>query len=88
MFDITFCHPHSPARVRNGMENALNLHKKAWDEKIRRFVRVLHESASAVKLFPMPVSTLGGWHPDSHRAMRSIAVIIASRTLNSLEYDS
>ena len=27
-FDITFCHPLSPARVRNGMENARNLRKK------------------------------------------------------------
>ena len=86
MFDITFCHPLSPARVRIGMENALNLLKKAWDEKMRGFCRVLHESATSVKLFPMPLPTLGGWHPDTRRAMRSIAVNIASRTLNSLEY--
>ena len=42
------------------MENALNLLKKAWDEKIRRFGRVLHESATAVMLFPMPLPTLEG----------------------------
>ena len=88
MFDITFCHPISPARVRDGMENALNLLRKAWDEKIRRFGRVLRESATAVKLFPMPLSTVGGWHPDSHQTMRSIAVNIASRSLNSPEYAS
>ena len=52
-------------------------------------VNVLHESATAVKLlFPMSLSTLGGWHPDSHRALRSVAINIASRTLNSLEYAS
>ena len=84
MFDITICHPLSPAGVRDGLENALNLLKKAWDEKVRIFGRVLYESATAVKLFPMPLSTLGGRHPDSHPAMRSIAVKIASRTLNSL----
>ena len=55
----------------------MNLLKKAWDEKIRRFGRILHESATAVKLFPMPLSTRGGWHPDSYRATRSIAVNIA-----------
>ena len=88
MFDITFYHLLSPARARDGIENALNLPKKAWDEKIKRFGGVLHESASAVKLFPMSLSALGGWHPDSHRTMRSIAVSIASRTLNSLEYAS
>ena len=86
MFDITFCHPLFPARVRDDMKNALNLLKKTWDGKLRRFGRVLHESATAVKLLPMPLSTLGGRHPDSHRALRSIAVNIASRTLNSLEY--
>ncbi len=64
MFDITFCHPLPPARVRDGMANALNLLTKAWDEKIRRSGRVLDESLMAVKLFPMPLSTLGGWHPD------------------------
>ena len=70
------------------MESTLNLLKRAWDEKMRRFGRVLHESATAVKLLPMPLSTLGDWHPDSPRVMRSIAVNIASRTLNSLEYAS
>ena len=56
------------------MENALHLLKKAWDEKIRIFGRVLNESATAtvVKLLRLPLSTLGGWYPDSHRAMRSI----------------
>ena len=34
---ITCFHPLSPAPVRDGMENALNLLRKAWDEKIRRF---------------------------------------------------
>ena len=47
------------ARIRDGMENALNLLKKAWDEWIMRFGRVLHESSTALKLFPMPLSTLG-----------------------------
>ena len=82
MFDITICHPLSPARIRDGFENPLTLLKNAWDEKIRRFRRVLH----SVKLFPMPISTLGGWHPDSHRAMGIIAVNMALRTMISLHY--
>ena len=86
--NITFRHPLSLAQVRDVTENALNLLKKAWDEKVRRFDRVLHDSATAVKLFPMSLSTLGGRHTDLHREMRSIAVNIASRTLNSLEYAS
>ena len=60
LFDITFWHPLSPARVRDGMENAMKLLKQAWDEKIRRFGKVLPESATALKLFPTLLSTLGG----------------------------
>ena len=40
-------------RVLN--KNAMNFLKKAWDENIRRFGSVFHESAAAVKLFPMPL---------------------------------
>ena len=80
MFDTTICHPLSPARIRDGFENPLTLLMNAWDENIRRFRRVLHAFATAAKLFPMPISTLGGWHPDAHRAMGTIAVGIASRT--------
>ena len=63
MFDITTCHPLSPAlsptRIQNGSDNALSLLKKAWDKKVRRFGRVLHESVTSVKLFPMPLPSLG-----------------------------
>ena len=78
MFDITIFHPLSPDRIRDGMDNALGLLKKACDEKIRSFGRVHYESATSVKPFPMPMSSLGGWHRDSHRAMGSIAVNIVS----------
>ena len=86
MFDITICHPLSPARIRNGLEDPLTLLKNASDEKIRRFRRVLHASATAAKLFLMPISTLGGRHPDAHRTMGTIAVNIASRTFSSHHY--
>ena len=66
------------------MENPFTLLKNAWDEKIRRFRSVLHASATDAKPFPKPISTLGGWHRDAHRAKGAIAVNIASRTLSLL----
>ena len=42
--------------------------------------------SSPITLTTSAPSTVGGWHPDSQRAMRSIADNIASRTLNSQEY--
>ena len=86
MFDITIRHPLSPARIWDGMDNALSLLKKAWDGNIRRFRRVLYGSTASVKLFRMPLSSLEGWHPDSHRAMESVAVNIASRALSSVHF--
>ena len=59
IFDITICHPLSFARIRDGLENPLNLLKNACDDKISRFRRVLHASATATKLSPVPISSLG-----------------------------
>ena len=84
MFDVTVCHPLSQARIHDGMDIALFLQMKAWDEKVRRFGRVRRESATSAKLFPMSLSSLGGWHPDSHRAVESTADNTASRTLTSV----
>ena len=70
--------------MRTSFSDIINLAENAWDEKIRRFRKVLHASATAVRQFPMPISTLGGWHPDAHRAMGTIAVNIAMRA--SLHY--
>ena len=64
----------------------MTLLKNAWDEKIRRFRRVLHASATAARPFPIPISTLGGRHPDEHRPMGTIAVNSALRTMISLHY--
>ena len=67
------------------MNNALSLLKTGSGEKVRRLETVFHESATSVKLFPMSLLSLGGWHPDSHQAMGSIAVNIASRALSSVD---
>lgn len=47
---------------------------------------VFHESATFVKLFPTPLSNLGGWPPDSHSAVGSIALEYASRACSSVHY--
>lgn len=68
------------------MENVLNLLRKTWDEKFRRFGRVLHEFDTSVTLFRMTLPNLGGWRSDSYRAMGSIAVNIALREVVSVHY--
>ena len=83
---VRYNHPLSPARIRDGLENPLTPLKNTREEKIRRFRRIAHASATSAKLFPMPISTLGGWHPDVRHARGTIAVNIASRALRSLHY--
>ena len=46
-----------------------------------------HESATSVKRLPMPLSSLERLHPDLHRAMKPIAVNIASRALSFAYFD-
>ena len=77
MFEVTISYPPSPARIRDGLKKPMTLQKNAGNEKIRRYRRVLHASATAVKLSPMPISALGGWHSDALRAMGTIEVNIA-----------
>ena len=78
--------PSIVASIPVCMDNTIVFLKKAWDEKVRRFGRFLHESNTSVKLFPIPLSSLGGWHPDSHLALGPIVVNTASRALSSVDY--
>ena len=84
MLDVTIFYPLS--LVRDGLENPQTLLKNSWDEKIRGFGCVRHPSATAVKLVQVQISSHEGRHPDAHRAMGTIAVNIASRTMSSFHY--
>ena len=84
LFDITFCHPLTPARIRDTIQNPLSILKAAWSTKSARYASVLEAYGTTVYLIPVPISTLGGWHPDSYRAMGSVVSLIASRALSCL----
>ena len=84
LFDITFCHPLTPARIRDSVQNPLSILKAAWSAKSARQASVLETYVTTVHLSPVPISTLGGWHPDSYREMGSVVSSIASRALSCL----
>ena len=44
---------------------------------------MVHEAGRSVQLLPVPISTLGGWHPDAHRAVCSVATTIAARGMST-----
>ena len=83
LFDVTICHPLSQARIRDAVQNPLNILKAAWAGKVSRYAAIVQEAGRSVQLFPVPLSTLGGWHPDAHRALCSVATIIAARGMST-----
>ena len=69
LLDITFCHPLTPARIRDSVQNPLIILNAAWSAKVSRCASVLEIYGTTVHLIAVPISTLGGWHPESYRAM-------------------
>ena len=61
----------------------LNILKAAWAGKVSRYSGMVHEAGRSVQLLPVPISTLGGWHPDAHRALCSVARAIAARGMST-----
>ena len=83
LFDVTICHPLSQARIRDAVQNPLNILKAAWAGKVSRYAAMVHEAGRSVQLLPVPISTLGAWHPDAHRALCSVATTIAARGMST-----
>ena len=83
LFDVTICHPLSQARIRDAVQNPLNILKAAWAGKVSRYAAMVHEAGRSVQLLPVPIFTLGGWHPDAHRALCSVATTIAAHGMST-----
>ena len=83
LFDDTICHPLSPARIRDVVENPLNLLKAAWSAKVSRYASVLQAAGTGFNLLTVPLTTLGGWHPDAHRPLCSVGTTIAAKGLST-----
>ena len=60
------------------VENPLNLLKAAWAAKVSGFEGMPQAVGTGFKLPPVPLSTLGGWHLDAHRALCSVATTIVA----------
>ena len=84
LFVVTFCHPLSPARIWDSVQNPLSILKASWSAKFGRYASVMETYGTTAHLVHVPISTLGGWHPDSYRPMGSVVSSIASRPLSSL----
>ena len=83
LFDVTICRPLCQARIRDVVENPLNLLKAAWTTRVSRYASMLQAAGTGFKLLPFPLSTLGGWHPDAQKALCSVASTIAARGLST-----
>ena len=68
------------------VENPLNLLTAAWTAKVPRYADMLQAGGTGFNLLPVPFSTLGGWHPDVHRALWSAAITTAAKGLSVYIY--
>ena len=78
-FDVPIGHPLRQARIGDVSENPLNLLKATWTAKVFRYSGMLQAAGTRFNLLPVPLPTLGGWHPDAHKALCSVASTIAAR---------
>ena len=69
------------------VENPLNLLKAAWTAKFSRYAGMLQAAGTGFNLLSVPLSALGGWHTDRHRALLSVATTIAARGLSTFSRD-
>ena len=69
----------SALEIRDVTENPLNLLKAAWTAKVSRYSSMLNAAGTGFNLLRVPLSPLGGWHPDAHKALCSVASTIAAR---------
>ena len=45
-----------------------------------KYRALLTHSGPSPELIPVPICTLGGWHPESHRAVMHTATVSAPKT--------
>ena len=83
LFDDTICDPLNQARIRDESQNPLNLLKAAWIAKVSRYSGMLQSGGTRFNLLPVPLSTLGGWHPGAHRVSCSVGTTIAARGVST-----
>ena len=48
LIDTTFCHPLTPARIRDSVQNPLRILKAAWSARLARYVSVLETYGTTV----------------------------------------
>ena len=83
MFHVTISHSGKQTRIRDAVQNPLNIWMEARAGKVSRHAVTVHEAGRSMHLLPVPISTRGGWHSDAHRALCSVATAIAARGMST-----
>ena len=86
LFDVAVCHPLSQPRIRDVVQNPLNLLKAACTSKVSKYAGVLQAAVTGFNLLPVLVSTLGGWHPDAIQTLCPVATTTVTRGLSTFSW--
>lgn len=81
---VSVCAWHIPGmRLERGSStpNPLSILNAARSGKFTRFRSYMSTLGPYHRLVPIPLSTLGGWHPEAHKVALGLAAAIASRAV-------
>eukprot|EP00177_Eucheuma_denticulatum_P005752 GFKZ01010498.1.p1 GENE.GFKZ01010498.1~~GFKZ01010498.1.p1 ORF type:complete len:360 (+),score=7.35 GFKZ01010498.1:417-1496(+) len=81
-FDVAFVNPLAPINRRARVFNPLTSLNAARNAKHRRYHSFLATSARG-RLAPVPISTLGGWHPNAYAVLTEVARNVAVRAVET-----
>ena len=80
-YDVVFVHPLTDARLQAVARNPTQPLQHARHHKLRHYSAFLQSQGPGSRLVPIPVSTLGGWHPEAYGFVAGLAESIASRAM-------
>ena len=83
-FRFYYLPPSQPGTGPGCVWKSIESFKAVWTAKVSRYSGMLQAAGTEFNLLPVLFSTLGGWHPDAHRVLCSVATTIAARGLSIL----
>ena len=85
-YDVVFIHPITPSRMPAVTKNPTWPLTEARGRKIRHYADFMQAQGPSAQLVPVPLSTLGGWHPEAYSFVSRLAETIAAKNTVPVPY--
>ena len=85
-YDVVFVHPITRPRTPVVLRNPSEPLSEARAEKIRHYANFMTTQGPSAQLVPIPLSTLGGWHPEAYAFVSRLAETVAAKNTVPVPY--